>query len=109
MEKDQMRKSDPVEGSREVIDRDLAAKPVAPKLIYEVVEHDDGWAYRVEGSFSETFPSKELAQAAAQRAASEQTLSGETTDILFEDAEGVWRRENSSGQDRPETEVEAPE
>ena len=26
------------------------------KVIYQVVEHNDGWAYQVDGVFSETFP-----------------------------------------------------
>jgi len=39
------------------------------KIIYEVVEHDGGWAYQVDGVFSETFPSHDLARRAriAQR------------------------------------------
>ena len=28
------------------------------KVIYQVVEHNDGWAYQVDGVFSETFPSR---------------------------------------------------
>jgi hypothetical protein len=39
------------------------------KIIYEVVEHDGGWAYQVDGVFSETFPSHDLAREAADRAA----------------------------------------
>ena len=27
-----------------------------PDVIYEVVQHDGGWAYKVDGVFSETFP-----------------------------------------------------
>lgn len=27
------------------------------KITYEIVEHDGGWAYRVDGVFSESFPS----------------------------------------------------
>jgi len=27
------------------------------RIVYEVVEHDGGWAYRVNGVFSETFSS----------------------------------------------------
>jgi hypothetical protein len=38
------------------------------KIVYEVVEHDDGWAYKVDGVFSETFPSDDKARAAAERA-----------------------------------------
>jgi len=26
-------------------------------VIYEIIEHDGGWAYRVDGVLSETFPS----------------------------------------------------
>ena len=39
---------------------------------YKIVEHDGGWAYRVDGVFSETFPSHDAARAAAERAAAEQ-------------------------------------
>jgi hypothetical protein len=28
------------------------------KVTYEIVEHDGGWAYRVNGVFSEPFPSR---------------------------------------------------
>lgn len=74
-------------------------------VIYEIVEHDGGWAYRVDGVFSETFASREKAAAAAQRAANEQTIPGEATDILYEDAAGEWRQESSSGHDRPRPKV----
>ena len=37
------------------------------KITYEIVEHDGGWAYRVGGVFSETFPSHDLARKAAER------------------------------------------
>ena len=37
------------------------------KITYEVVEHDGGWAYRVDGVFSETFPSHDMARSAAER------------------------------------------
>jgi len=39
------------------------------KITYEIVEHDGGWAYRVNGVFSETFPSHDMARTAAERAA----------------------------------------
>ena len=39
------------------------------KAHYEIVEHDGGWAYRMQGTYSETFPSKAAAEAAAIRAA----------------------------------------
>jgi hypothetical protein len=76
------------------------------KIVYEIVEHDGGWAYRVDGVFSETFPSHDLARQAADRAANEQIVPGDTTDISYEDKGGRWHDEASSGSDRPETDVE---
>jgi hypothetical protein len=76
------------------------------KIIYEIVEHDGGWAYRVDGVFSETFPSHDMARHAAERAAREQVVGGATTGISYEDKEGHWHDEVSRGDDRPETEVE---
>ena len=76
------------------------------KITYEIVEHDGGWAYRVDGAFSETFPTHDEARQAAERAASEQVLPGETTAISWEDKEGRWHDEVSAGTDRPETDVE---
>ncbi len=76
------------------------------RIVYEVVEHDGGWAYRVDGVFSETFPSHDLARQAADRAANEQIIPGDTTDISYEDKGGLWHDEASPGSDRPETDVE---
>ena len=76
------------------------------KITYEIVEHDGGWAYRVGGVFSEAFPSHDLARKAAERAAKEQVVPGDTTDISYEDKEGHWHDEVSRGDDRPETDVE---
>ncbi|HEY2707249.1 MAG TPA: hypothetical protein VGI95_04290 [Caulobacteraceae bacterium] len=74
-------------------------------VTYEIVEHDGGWAYRVDGVYSETFPNHGAARKAAQRAAGEQRVSGETRGIVFEDASGQWREEVDEGDDRPETDV----
>jgi Uncharacterized protein conserved in bacteria (DUF2188) len=76
------------------------------KIVYEVVEHDDGWAYKVDGVFSETFPSHDKARAAAERAAQEQVVAGDTTSISYEDKDGLWHDEVSTGDDRPETDIE---
>ena len=76
------------------------------KITYEIVEHDGGWAYQVDGAFSETVPTHEEARRAAERAASEQVVPGETTAISWEDKEGRWHDEVSAGTDRPETDVE---
>jgi hypothetical protein len=75
------------------------------RITYEIVEHDGGWAYRVNGVFSETFPSHDLARTAAERAAQEQVVAGETTAITYEDPEGRWHDEIAQGDDRPETDV----
>lgn len=76
------------------------------ELVYQVVEHDGGWAYKVDGSFSETFPTHEAAHRAASRAAAEQRQPGETTGITYEDASGRWRSEVDAGDDRPQTRVD---
>ncbi|HTV76849.1 MAG TPA: DUF2188 domain-containing protein [Steroidobacteraceae bacterium] len=76
------------------------------KIIYHLVQHDGGWAYRVDETFSETFPSYESARQAAERAAREQALPGEATVISYEDKQGHWHQERVAGNDRPEPEVE---
>jgi hypothetical protein len=76
------------------------------KLVYHIVQHDGGWAYRVDGSYSETFPSHDAARKAAERAAREQRVSGEAVGISWEDERGVWHEEVEEGSDRPDTEVE---
>jgi hypothetical protein len=75
------------------------------KIIYEVVQHDGGWAYRADGVYSETFPSHDLAHRAAERAAKEQVVPGDATLITYEDENGRWHTEFSSAGDRPETAV----
>lgn len=76
------------------------------KVVYAVVEHDGGWAYTVDGVFSETFRNHDEARRAAERAAAEQLLPGETTPISYEDEKGRWHDETAKGDDRPETSVE---
>jgi hypothetical protein len=73
---------------------------------YEIVRHDSGWAYRVGGTYSETFPSHDAALAAARRAAGEQRVPDEDTAIEWEDEAGKWHSEASSGHDRPATEID---
>jgi len=74
-------------------------------VVYQVVEHDGGWAYRSDGVYSETFPDRDAALQAARRVAQEQRAPGSSEEIQFEDADGVWRTEHADGHDRPETEV----
>ncbi|WP_293677075.1 DUF2188 domain-containing protein [uncultured Phenylobacterium sp.] len=76
------------------------------ELIYHVVEHDGGWAYKVGDTFSETFPTHDAAHRAAVRAAGEQRVSGETAGIEYEDSSGKWRSEVDAGDDRPDTKVD---
>jgi hypothetical protein len=75
------------------------------KLTYEIVQHDGGWAYRVNETYSEAFPSHDLARKAAERAAQEQESPGAATDILYEDKTGHWHKEQSAGDDRPKINV----
>jgi hypothetical protein len=75
------------------------------QVIYKVVEHDGGWAYKVGDVFSETFPTRELAHAAAAQAALEQRTPGDGGPIEYEDRAGRWHEETARGNDRPETEV----
>ena len=75
------------------------------KIVYEVVEHDGGWAYKLGDVFSETFRSHDAALAAAKRAAIEQQRPGETEGIEFQDEKGKWRAEIADGDDRPVADV----
>lgn len=76
------------------------------KVTYAIVEHDGGWAYRVDGTFSESFPTREAAHLAAVRAALEQRQPGTSTGITWEDERGRWHAEISPGSDRPDVEVD---
>ena len=78
------------------------------KITYEIVEHDGGWAYRADGVFSETFPSHDLARKAAERAAKEQGVPGETTGISYEDrmAAGTMKCRGAMIGPRPTSRVD---
>ena len=76
------------------------------KITYEIIKHDGGWAYRVDGVYSETFPSHDAARASAIRAAGEQRVSGDAVGITWEDERGRWHEEVAEGDDRPTTDVE---
>jgi len=52
------------------------------RITYEIVEHDGEWAYKVGDVFSEPFPSHDAARRAAERAAHEQVLPGESTHFI---------------------------
>lgn len=76
------------------------------ELHYAIVEHDGGWAYKLGAVFSETFAARADAEAAARRAAQEQTLAGETEAIEYQDDKGDWHDELAQGTDRPATVVD---
>ena len=75
------------------------------EVIYEIVEHDGGWAYKANGVFSETFASHAAALQAARAAAAEQRVPGATQIIQYDDETGRWHTETARGSDRPVTEV----
>ena len=75
-------------------------------VTYKVVRHEDGWAYTVDGVFSESFPTHALALSAARRVAAEQRVPGNSETIEYEDANGKWHVERALGGDRPDTDVE---
>ena len=60
-------------------------------VTYTIVEHDGGWAYKVGDVFSETFPSRQQAHAAAERAAQEQRVPGHSSAIEYEGQLRRWQ------------------
>ncbi len=72
---------------------------------YEVVEHDGGWAYRLDGAYSETFPTRDEAHSAAKAASAEQATPGESELISYQDPQGEWHEEVAQGEDRPSADV----
>ncbi len=76
------------------------------KVVYHIIQHDGGWAYKVDDVMSETFQTRQEAETAARDAAARQRVPGETEPIEYEDAKGRWHDEVADGHDRPSTEVE---
>lgn len=72
---------------------------------YRVIQHDGGWAYTLDGAFSEPFATRERALQAAHRAAAEQRVPGNTVLIEYEDDAGRWHTELSRADDRPDADV----
>lgn len=75
------------------------------KIVYEVVPHDGGWAYRLGTVYSETFFSHDEALEAARIVAAEQQMGGDSEEISYQDENGVWHQEIADGNDRPEIEI----
>ncbi len=82
-----------------------AEPPPTSDVTYEIVQHDGGWAYKVNGAFSEPFPTHAEAVDAAASAAAEQELPGDAETIEYEDEKGEWHSETVSGKDRPHATV----
>ncbi|RAX37248.1 DUF2188 domain-containing protein [Rhizobium tropici] len=74
-------------------------------LTYHIGQHDGGWAHRLDGVWSEPYPSHAAARAAAHRAARRQQLGGHDAEILFQSEDGSWHREHVEAGDRPEVDV----
>ena len=89
-----------------VTQRQQKASSSRSHVTYRIVQHDDGWAYTVDGVFSEPFATHAAALAAAKRVAAEQRVPGRTEAIEYETADGKWHTETAAGSDRPETEIE---
>ncbi len=78
-------------------------------ISYKIVRHEDGWAYTVNGAFSESFPTHAEALEAARRAAAEQRQPGNTEAIEYEDESGKWHlRSRSAATGRIPTSRIAP-
>ena len=75
------------------------------KILYEIIRHDGGWAFKLGDTISATYPNHDTAYAAAKRVALEQMRPDETVAISWEDARGRWHDEISPGDDRPEVDI----
>jgi len=75
------------------------------KIVYEIIPHDGGWAFKLGDTISQSFLTHDAAYDAAKRVAMEQRRPGETVGISWEDERGRWHDELSSGDDRPEVDI----
>jgi hypothetical protein len=75
------------------------------QIVYEIVPHDGGWAFKLGDTISQSFLTHEAAYNAAKRVALEQMRPGQTVGISWEDDRGRWHDEISSGDDRPDVAV----
>ncbi|MDO1582355.1 DUF2188 domain-containing protein [Rhizobium oryzicola] len=76
------------------------------KVVYKIVQHDGGWAYKLGDVYSETFATHDTALEAARIVAAEQQVGGDSEEISWQDEKGIWHIEYSDGGDRPEADVE---
>jgi hypothetical protein len=72
------------------------------RIEYEVVRHERGWAYRLERTYSQTFPTQWEAVAAAKAAAINMHEDGDHTIVRVQDGPLAWRTELAiQGNPRP--------
>lgn len=75
------------------------------KIVYEIIKHDGGWAFKLGDTISQSFLTHDAAYNAAKRVAIEQMRPGETVGISWEDERGRWHDEVEPGDDRPEVDI----
>lgn len=75
------------------------------KVVYEIIKHDGGWAFKLGDTISQSFLTHDAAYNAAKRVAIEQMRPGQTVGISWEDERGRWHDEIASGDDRPEVDI----
>jgi hypothetical protein len=63
------------------------------RFVYQVVRHENGWAYRLEQTYSRVFPTQLDAKAAAKDAARKMHEPGDETLVHVEDRPLHWRTE----------------
>ena len=63
------------------------------RFVYQVVRHEKGWAYRLEHTYSQVFPTQSDAIAAAKATAREMHESDDETIVRVEDRPLRWRTE----------------
>lgn len=78
------------------------------KVTYEIVQHDEGWAYRMNGAYSERFDSHDQALEAARIVLDQLRQQDAPARIIYQDENGHWIAEMSNGQDHPEAEIIDP-
>jgi hypothetical protein len=72
------------------------------RITYQIIRHRGGWAYRVDDTLSETFPTHAGAWLAADHAAREQCDPGTTTVISYEHRNGRWNYERTGAKEQPQ-------
>jgi len=75
------------------------------KIVYEIIKHDGGWAFKLGDTISQSYQTHQGAYDAARRVAVEQMRPGETVGISWEDERGRWHDEVEPGDDRPEVDI----